>query len=584
MFWKNLGLNKKIVLFTATLLTIVFAMSVIYIAKLNATADEVHRLGTANDLSAVMLRREIDHLLWVNTLQGFVFDENQKELTIQRDPKKCGFGIWYYGQGRAQAESVFPDLAAPLRDIEAYHNALHASAGEIVTLKAQGDGAAMREVFKTVAMPSMKGVQNIFGQLVTSLSRKTDDAAKKFNQTQRSAYNSTYIVLGVAVVLSLLLAVLIARSITSPILKIAAFAAKVADKNFSSTIDVDRHDEIGTLAGNLKTMVGNMIDMLKQAEGKTQEAEEQSRAAQKATREAEEAKLAAEHATVQGMHEAAARLEEIIIKTRLASESLLQSVHEATRGVDLQLRHTSETATAMVQMNASVSEVAKNAFDAASNAEKTRENAENGSSVVAETIAAIGEVRENAKTTSSAMEALKEQAQGVGRIMTVITDIADQTNLLALNAAIEAARAGDAGKGFAVVADEVRKLAEKTMEATREVGKVVSGIQNGTNDNLMAMQESTKRVNRSTELALSAGESLAAIVTIAEMTASQIHSIAAASEEQSAASEQISKNTEEVNRAAENNAALMREAAKTVEVLDALTRGIVDLIEELKNV
>lgn len=59
------------------------------------------------------------------------------------------------------------------------------------------------------------------------------------------------------------------------------------------------------------------------------------------------------------------------------------------------------------------------------------------------------------------------------------------------------------------------------MEATREVGKVVSGIQNGTNDNLMAMQESTKRVNRSTELALSAGESLAAIVTIAEMTASQ---------------------------------------------------------------
>ena len=74
MFWKNLGLNKKIVLFTATLLTIVFAMSVIYIAKLNATADEVHRLGTANDLSAVMLRREIDHLLWVNTLQGFVFD------------------------------------------------------------------------------------------------------------------------------------------------------------------------------------------------------------------------------------------------------------------------------------------------------------------------------------------------------------------------------------------------------------------------------------------------------------------------------------------------------------------------------
>ncbi len=91
------------------------------------------------------------------------------------------------------------------------------------------------------------------------------------------------------------------------------------------------------------------------------------------------------------------------------------------------------------------------------------------------------------------------------------------------------------------MADEVRKLAEKTMEATREVGKVVSGIQNGTNDNLMAMQESTKRVNRSTELALSAGESLAAIVTIAEMTASQIHSIAAASEELSGQAQMLTQ-------------------------------------------
>ena len=64
-------------------------------------------------------------------------------------------------------------------------------------------------------------------------------------------------------------------------------------------------------------------------------------------------------------------------------------------------------------------------------------------------------------------------AEGIGRIMNVISDIADQTNLLALNAAIEAARAGDAGRGFAVVADEVRKLAEKTMTATKEVGDAI---------------------------------------------------------------------------------------------------------------
>ena len=105
------------------------------------------------------------------------------------------------------------------------------------------------------------------------------------------------------------------------------------------------------------------------------------------------------------------------------------------------------------------------------------------------------------QTIKTDIDQLGQQAQGIGQILDVISDIADQTNLLALNAAIEAARAGEAGRGFAVVADEVRKLAEKTMDATKEVGKAISGIQDGTKRNIANVEQSVKIIEKTTELA-----------------------------------------------------------------------------------
>ncbi len=130
--------------------------------------------------------------------------------------------------------------------------------------------------------------------------------------------------------------------------------------------------------------------------------------------------------------------------------------------------------------------------------------------------------------------------------MAVINDIADQTNLLALNAAIEAARAGEQGRGFSVVADEVRKLAERTSRATGEIAEKISRIQAQAAASVEAMGKSRKDAEGGVSLAEEAGKALEEIVASTQKAMDMIQRIAAATDEQSATSEEISGNMETV--------------------------------------
>ena len=223
------------------------------------------------------------------------------------------------------------------------------------------------------------------------------------------------------------------------------------------------------------------------------------------------------------------------------------------------------------------------AGNASEQSEKTKEKALAGSQVVTSVVDSITEVNRTAITLQDNMQNLETSARDIGRIMSVITDIADQPTLLALNAAIEAARAGEAGRGFAVVADEVRKLAEKTMLATKEVGDVVGAIQRSTGENLDGVGRAGAAARQSSELAEKAGVALREIVELAESSAEGVRSIATAGEEQSAVSEQITRGTEEVNASAEETARLMTQAEKAVHTLAGQAADLNRLMEELKK-
>ncbi|BBD08608.1 methyl-accepting chemotaxis protein [Desulfovibrio ferrophilus] len=274
-----------------------------------------------------------------------------------------------------------------------------------------------------------------------------------------------------------------------------------------------------------------------------------------------------EAARCQSLQSASGTLHTAITNIHGAAGELQTATMSASSGARDQQRLSSESASAMEQMNASVAQVAESAEAAAVAADRAMEEAQAGASAVDETVAAIQAVNEHTAELSEVVSGLGVQAEGIGRIMNVIADIADQTNLLALNAAIEAARAGDAGRGFAVVADEVRKLAEKTMEATRDVGQQVEAIQGGVDRTRTGMTAAAAIVEQATEVARRSGTMLTTIVELAAENADQIRSIATAATQQSAASEQVTRAVAQVDNISQQTNEGMETSSQALENL-----------------
>ncbi len=377
---------------------------------------------------------------------------------------------------------------------------------------------------------------------------------------------------------------LLSRMLVRPLNRLTDYAGKISAGDLDEELTGSFKNELGILASTTRTMVANIKEMMDQSVRDSENSKRQAEEAHEAKMLAEEATRQAKEARKEGMLLAANRLEEIATQVSSASDALAALLQDSSRGADVQLKRTAEAATAMEEMSASVLEVASNANQAADSAEEARREAKTGSGVVKEVLSFIGQVSTRTNSMVEGLNALGGQAEDIGRIMSVITDIADQTNLLALNAAIEAARAGEAGRGFAVVADEVRKLAEKTMQATKEVDLAVNAIQSGTRQNIDGIKGVAEVVGSTTELAEQSGNTLDSILMSVQQTADQVRVIATTSEQQSSTSEQLTKNTDEVNSIAVETAQVMEKANTAVFDLSEMSDKLNQLIEQLKEV
>ncbi len=433
-------------------------------------------------------------------------------------------------------------------------------------------------------------------QAATDLEKEIDDInnmrsqrAKQQNLTISStASNITSTSIAtciVCVIIGMTLGILITRTLLRQLgdepSALAATAQRIAEGDLDVAFD-EKRPAVGVF-GAMKGMLATLKGKIQEAQQESAEAARQTKLAEEAMREAHAAKAAAERARAEGMLAAADKLQVVVERLTSASEQLSAQVEQSSRGAEQQSQRVTDTATAMEEMSSTVLEVAKNASQAAETSDSARQKANAGATVVDEAVKSIGEVERQTLVLKEDMGTLGKQADDIGQIMNVISDIADQTNLLALNAAIEAARAGEAGRGFAVVADEVRKLAEKTMSATNEVGGNIHSVQESVRKSIQNTETTTKAIENSTELAHGSGQVLDEIVVLIDSTADHVRGIATASEQQSAASEEINRSTEEINRIATETAEAMDQSGKAVTELARLAGELRNIINDMNS-
>jgi methyl-accepting chemotaxis protein len=443
-----------------------------------------------------------------------------------------------------------------------------------------------------------------------------DDIEKEIDAFKTKIYVPLIALLLISVVFIYVINLRVAK----PIIGITSTFDRITAGEDKLRVPVNSEDEVGKLAKAFNDMIDYIQKQMVDIKQQTERAEKSAADAAKAQTEvqlqkeylekqthiilAEMNKLAGGDLTVQvkpekeedsigqlflGFNRVVANLRDMFGEINQAVHATASSANEISAsseqmaaGALQQSRQTMDIAGAVEEMSKTIIESAKNTNHAAEQSKIASDNAKAGALKVDATKKGMQRIVASTADTGKILGALAGKAEQIGEISQVIDDIADQTNLLALNAAIEAARAGEQGRGFAVVADEVRKLAERTTKATKEIAETIISIQEGTKEADKSMDMAEKAVQEGMALTEEVSKVLNEVLRVNQNVTDIVVQLAATSEEQSAASEEISKNVEGISGITREATTGTEQIAKAAEDLNRLTLNLQNLSSRFK--
>ena len=350
---------------------------------------------------------------------------------------------------------------------------------------------------------------------------------------------STCILMAGAVLLCAVIGTVLTRLIAPPLVTVTSALERVAAKDMTVAVDNCGSDEVGRLAIALNATV----------------------------------------ATVRGVLQTVAQSAEMLSAT---AATLLMKSTESSENANAQAGSINQIAAAAQQMTATIGEISHSAETSAQASRESAEAASLGGSVMKAASSTMGKIASASTSVADKMASLAQRSTEIGKVVSVIQQISGQTNLLALNASIEAARAGEHGHGFAVVAGEVRRLAERTRGATEEIAKSIHSIQNETRETLEVMAQSRQTVEEGIGETERARVGLDTVIEASRQVEQQIHMIAAAANQQTSASNEISESAGRLSSVSLDTAQAARETAEACRNFSELAANLDNILREFR--
>jgi methyl-accepting chemotaxis protein len=579
---KHLKIGKKLGVGFGAVLVLFAAAGLFGYLSFQGVRTQLAEIEAADANRAFMIEKEVDHLKWVNELNRLFLDDNVRQVTVQLDDHKCGFGKWLYSEETKALAEKDAALAQMLDNIKKPHNRLHLSAaaiGEVYQKENPEAVAKAKAILGSETKEALVETQGVLGQIRQHFLQNAQQASEATRTNLSSTTQTLLALLAAGLLVGTLGAIFISRSIARPVTVIARIAEAISRGDIQQTVTIDSRDETGQLAASFQ----RLVEYMKELAGAAEAIARRDLTASIQPRSSKDVLGTSFKTMIDNLKEMVRQLKDSADQVSSAASEIASSSEHMSKGARDQSEQVTQVSASVEQMAATILQSSRNAGEANGASQRASDTANSGGQVVTETIQGMQRIADVVKQSSESIGALAKSADQIGEIISVIDDIADQTNLLALNAAIEAARAGEQGRGFAVVADEVRKLAERTGRATREITDMIKGIQHDTSEAVKSMESGIGEVDRGRELADKAGNSLTEIVAMSGKVVSMIQQIAGATEEQSVAAEQIAKIVEHISAVTKETAAGAEQSAQAAEELSRNSEGLAAMVEQFKT-